>query len=1199
ETSSREGARRTSRTEKREIASVEKSRPEADRSATKNTTTKENCEVSSKTRKSNRIPSEHASKSPETSTQSSIPSGTNQVDCEPESKAPNTSYPQIQVRPLTELLKQEILAVTQEVQQGVAAPTTLPPNAAARTASAQNRPRTVSSHGNEASISDRLATMDKEGLKYIINNSDTIYNEHLKLQARKRLREEIRRQLKEIELEQPKDKPEGTVLIEDEIVDAIKLPQILLQEIEKCFGIELSVGEQPECPASVQVIAETAETQQRSTEKESCGNKQSSADAMTRIKDAEQFKAVTGKEQRQGDSATPQKAATKTEQIKKQEINRETMESPIACIVLSSSEDEEEEEDEPAEQLERVEQLEERNLKLELLEDDADDEEQQQQQQQLKQKEQPELKQEIDAASDHSDCSDSSAKRRYQQRLKADADNVIDSFEKLILPHLKATLVERYRSTHCSSRQSQLHFISCVVTSSEHNTQTFSKIEVAKMQQNLKASDNRQAIEFLLRQTVNVVNLLKQTALARRKQQQQQQQANEISGASSFSASCSPCKSAELASELPHQREADAAAAVPAEQAALASASASSQPAAPPPTTLRSGALNALPLGMPYLGLDAATLPRLSPGNLALPGYLEPSESTLTMGDSVMHNLLEIDRRLLENQNRRGFLEEMIMKFQKEKSDLEMHSLELQNRKFLLLNAVIGRNQVSAAATPTNSPAPSTVVQATPAAAEGKRRLRKRCAVYVKRVRLLPKRKPRAGRATAAQRQRSQSTESNPVRIPQPIKHEPPEINEAPKAKDDALGKRCTPQHTSESSEAAARKRQRLSRSTAAAAQQPLAVIPPLPPPPPPPEPFAHMSSVASSSSSSSPPYELPRMLRKPTPPPPAAAAPLPLPAENCNYGYIPSGRLHHITSPITQIRTHKVSIIAASENGDIYVFNIGTHKLEQQIPKHSEAITNMFLCERESFLYTTSLDGFLKKSSLEVSSSQSLFYSNYLSILLSSQNLERVTQTVYLKEPLQSIDIAWGIAFIGSRWGRIFTYNIAANQVVDMPLLSTGQSIIAVKATKEGARKIVMLGCKGNTVFLHDAASGLLLRRLSVPEGLNVYSLLLADGHVFCGTQKNEVFKFEFASGAMVNTLSCGNGAVAMATYRDRYLLIGCYDGFIYVLNREKGNQLGRFNGPGRLVLALAIAGDKVITSSKDNSLEVLEIPPEILSLD
>lgn len=107
-----------------------------------------------------------------------------------------------------------------------------------------------------------------------------------------------------------------------------------------------------------------------------------------------------------------------------------------------------------------------------------------------------------------------------------------------------------------------------------------------------------------------------------------------------------------------------------------------------------------------------------------------------------------------------------------------------------------------------------------------------------------------------------------------------------------------------------------------------------------------------------------------------------------------------------------------------------------------------------------------------------------------------------------------------------------------------------------------------------------------------------------------------------VTSTFTCGNGAVTMALYKENYLLIGCYDGYIYVLNKETGLQLGRFPGPGRLVLALALAGDKVnllcirnenaaiitiffftfiqaIASSKDNALEILQIPPELLAYD
>lgn len=87
---------------------------------------------------------------------------------------------------------------------------------------------------------------------------------------------------------------------------------------------------------------------------------------------------------------------------------------------------------------------------------------------------------------------------------------------------------------------------------------------------------------------------------------------------------------------------------------------------------------------------------------------------------------------------------------------------------------------------------------------------------------------------------------------------------------------------------------------------------------------------------------------------------------------------------------------------------------------------------------------------------------------------------------------------------------------MIDNPLLSTGQPIIAVKATKEGTRKILLVGCKGNFIQMHDAGSGLLLRRLELPEGLNVYSLLLSDSYIYCGTQKNEIFQFEFAVSAL-----------------------------------------------------------------------------------
>lgn len=935
--------------------------------------------------------------------------------------------PQIKVRPFTELLKQEIIAVTQEQRAAEAAAPSFNGIAKLDTRSATRLRRSTvsSSHGNETSITERLASMDKESLKYIINNSDTIYNDHLKQQARRRLREEIRRQLREIELEQPKDKP-ATDLVEDEIVDSIKLPQILLQEIEKCFGLELSENvegqglqvkqeqqeeqqdqqeelqqeqeKQPEqpveqqqeelgvllqvkqelveqlLPSSLNQLQSNQEQQQEkehqqvelqlipnSSVEEAPMPKKSSTGLMTRFKLVEQNKAMAGEESSKNGTLTPstQKQNVETRKRNLQEKNVEQVavkdetalmcikkeiikdDSPITYIVLSSSEDEDD--------VIEVQGQKQRGKKKQVPAE-----------QQLEKKA---LERDAIAVSDDSNCSQvsnaSSSKRRYQLRLQANANNVVDSFEKLILPQLKESLAESYRSSHCSSLQSRLLFISCVVTS-EHNTQQiFSKTEVAKMQQNLKSSDNRLGIEFLLRQIVNVVNHFKQAARQKQQAERMQKKAPYTAAAVDEPNELNLAQSAELAESVePHQSEISSA-----EQ--VGKSARASLPPTPPrndtPINIRNSATGAslptLSLGIPYLPLDAAALPHLSPDSV---------ESLLVSGHSVAHNLHEIDRRLLENQNRRKFLEEMIMKFQKEKSDMEMLSLELQNMKFLLLNAVIGRNQATAAAsttspvvnTPTNSPPPAAPSTKVAEVAEVPSRPPKR---KLRRKRILPRRKPPKTRkprnppfvqpADTAESKSSQTDEtlvlsgSSSTSIPHLIKEEPPE----PSAVENVDINKRTANAATDSVASTCGKRLRLTKCATAnaAIQQPLAVIPPLPPPPPPPEPFANMS--------------LP------------SATPQPMPtqasAECSDYGFIPSGRLHSITSPITQIRVHKVSIIAASENGDIYVFNIGNHKLELQIAKHSEAITNMYLCDRDSFLYTTSLDGFLKKSSLEVGS--------------------------------------------------------------------------------------------------------------------------------------------------------------------------------------------------------------------------------------
>ncbi|KAH8340867.1 hypothetical protein KR059_008811, partial [Drosophila kikkawai] len=1207
--------------------------------------------------------------------------------------------PRIQVRPLTQLLKQEILAVTQENRLNQRPVGSSTPPARISSPSRQtfkpvlkNRRRTVSSSNqngagpstsqfseSEAIINNRIAGMDKESLKYIINNSDTIYDEHLKVQARKRLREEIRRQLKAIELDQPKDNP-VTELVEDEIVDAIKLPELLLQEIEKCFGKEfiedqkvqdteenLSSFHEFNAPGTEFSEVEISKKHFQASEEcnqESATNRKDSKS----IKDSEQSSKKSDHQSNEPAFKIENQSNSNQNKVTEESTeNDNTIDAPSDIIQDNSGKNEDKVNQKLEIQAKRKERRERRkqnklefkmkrskdlmsrlkaadesetNAMISVPEIDAPPDSEVEMKHRpcqtrertpklSKSKEQstrktPSLKQtskstknksdiniplskviksesntspirisslpkdviellssseedigeenstvdmEVhkpdedqamepepanidDAASDHSansHCSTESEKRRFRLKLQSDAENVVDSFEKLILPHLRETLSDRYHFQHSANLQSRLHFISCVVTSSEHNPKRFSKIDVAKIQRNLKAPDNRQGIEFLLKEIVSVVSLQKQ----RRREQEEQTAVNGLS----------PKKVEQIVKETPKASTSPISSMdqrlqkLPAPQSPNGLTSVVSLSPLQSPSALPAAQNpQPYPIGLPFMSMDSNLYRFFPAGFSQLRNGTDKVEPLAQVGELLTQNIAEIDRHLMENQNRRSILEEMIVKFQQEISHLDKQSLELQSRKIMLL---ISSNQTVTAAPPPpvassrSSPPPVSPTQE-PTQEENVRQTRSRTRFrYVKllprRVKLIPKRATRKSDKSVEVSDQSQQEIADKEECDQEQgKEEKSRLENLSDVEEEI-------QDETDSPPTAKPKSSPLSKPKASVSKHPLAVIPPLPPPPPPPEPICHFSDELHPST------DFPEL------------------NSQCNVGLIPQGMLHDVVSPITQLRIFRKYVIAASEDGDIYMFHLISHKLERKITKHSEAITNMFLCEKDSLLYTTSLDGFFKKTSLE--------------------NLERVMQTVYFKEPLQSIDIAWGVAFIGSRWGNIFTFNVTTNKQAEMSLVSTGQSIIAIKATKEGVRKILILGCKGSSIYMNDATNGLLLRRLCVPGGLNVYSLLLSDGHIYCGTQKNQIYQFEFVTGNLVTKLSCGNGAVSIVSYKERYLLAGCYDGFIYVLDKVTGKQVGRFEGAGRLVLALAVAGDKIVTSSKDNSLGILEVPAAMVN--
>ncbi|XP_055853517.1 uncharacterized protein LOC129917157 [Episyrphus balteatus] len=1017
--------------------------------------------------------------------------------------------------------------------------------------------------------------MDKVGIKNVINSSGTKYDAALKIQARKKLREEIRKQLKSMNFTPPEDN-ENNVLIPDEIVDSMSIPAVVLDEIRKAFGIVLVEDKNSKMPAdiaekvedspppkpAVEPLIQLTETTERSTKSpspkvtpepiiHSSERSPKSPDLMSRIKMLEECKS-------QSEKSTPK--------IKVEPPRRSRSTEPILIIDSSSSSSSSE------------------------SSSDSD----------------------TSSTSSGSNCSNSSSFKRRRRKKRILEANVVGNFEKLILPNLTPAQRRRYKEKYSKTTKNSLLYIYGVcVSRANSNKNPADEKEQLKLKQNLSSADNAQALEFLMKAILNLFEKQKETL-----------KKNKVN---KTLATQSQIKSPNLVSDMrkkSNQRYSD----VDKESRRRRSESANSvelskhqstdkldKKQESPKSANASKRVSFSDDGTPVvleIESDSETTGGENPpsrqwkspgekkcieiepnmqlsslGTLKSPLELETALSTLGMmqsplanysfdidslksqskiGDEAVSSIREIDVKLMELHKRKMYIEEMILKLQKDKMEVDLWTMKLQNEKFILLNSAL-----TCASSSSGSPKAVSVTKRnlTEVLVEDDVQARKkRCQRDIQEIpaeatsaikEIISKMilKPRQTKQQTRRTISSSKDEESSEEKPRPTKQTKQTRKTTNISKDEESSEETlTPSKRRSSRISKAQdKSDKISSKKQSKPQlevQPTKVIEKEQ------KQKEKEKEVIEEEDEDVKTVEVPKI----------------------DYSNVANGNLEGWKLPITQIIVIGEAIVAASEDGNIYKFNIRTRVLESKFSKHTEAITQIFTCPKENFVYTTSLDGFLKKTSIE--------------------NFGLELQSLNLQEPLQSIDIEWNTAFIGSRWGNIFTYDIKNNSLSESLLCSSGSSIIAIRATKEGPRKILIVSSKGNQINFRDAMTGLLLRSLDVPDNLHIYSILLDDGCVYCGTQRSEIHQYNFTTGGRIAIFQCGNGAVSMKLYKDKYIFVGCYDGFVYVLDKTTGCQIGRFPGSGKMILALEIAGDKLITSAKDNTMQIIDIPKYIATI-
>ncbi|XP_045527639.1 uncharacterized protein LOC123716118 [Pieris brassicae] len=269
-------------------------------------------------------------------------------------------------------------------------------------------------------------------------------------------------------------------------------------------------------------------------------------------------------------------------------------------------------------------------------------------------------------------------------------------------------------------------------------------------------------------------------------------------------------------------------------------------------------------------------------------------------------------------------------------------------------------------------------------------------------------------------------------------------------------------------------------------------------------------------------------------------------------------------------------NFLAAGLDGNVYYFN-GDGHLISTLRGSNLAVTCLCVVKEKygTTVYTGSLDSRIRNYDLET-------------------GLEKGPECNVLS-PIQTMDRAWDTVFVGTRTGFVLQFECKNNLLIPVSTVKfSDQSILALRAMKEGPRKVLLVAARSENVTIKDAQTGLLLRTLNGPK-MTVYTLLYEDGKVYCGTSSHQIQVFDYTSGTHVGTHEGGKGAVCLRAVGG-LLFAGCYDGCIYVYREGEPRPFAQLRGPSLMLLCLTIVGTKIIAGFKDRSLYIWKIPLSIL---
>ncbi|XP_075223669.1 uncharacterized protein LOC142325605 isoform X2 [Lycorma delicatula] len=182
-----------------------------------------------------------------------------------------------------------------------------------------------------------------------------------------------------------------------------------------------------------------------------------------------------------------------------------------------------------------------------------------------------------------------------------------------------------------------------------------------------------------------------------------------------------------------------------------------------------------------------------------------------------------------------------------------------------------------------------------------------------------------------------------------------------------------------------------------------------------------------------------------------------------------------------------------------------------------------------------------------------------------------------------------------GSSDGTVIFHRLSRKNEIGKKITVGGESdnVLAIHATREGPRRILIVAAKSQPLTIRDATSGLLLRSVNFTDVFYSLAFYSSTPYVYCGTRNSSVVVIDFITGEQTSAISLGRSVIKLIIKWD-LIFTASYDGSVHVYSISKKKLIKKITVPG-IIIEMELWNSKIILSTSQQSPLVLKFPQEL----